>query len=102
MDGYKGLAKGNRSVARKLLDAVRDFLRQVKNLFNGNKAAQNTAVTRSYGVNMKELGEAARLWSEALDAAKKQTMVMGENKAAQAGGEARYSNNEQFSRDIQE
>lgn len=27
VDGFKGLAKGNRSVARKLLDAVRDFLR---------------------------------------------------------------------------
>lgn len=68
VEGFKDLAKADRSVARKLLDAVRDFIRKVKDFFKGNKAAQDSAATQAYGVSMNELEEAARLWGEALKA----------------------------------
>ncbi len=59
---FETLAKENRSVARKLLDAVRDFIRKVKSLFKGNKTAQNQAAANAYGVSIDTLEEAARLW----------------------------------------
>lgn len=68
VEGFKDLAKADRSVARKLLDAVRDFISKVKDFFKGNKAAQDSAATQAYGVSMNELEEAARLWGEALKA----------------------------------
>lgn len=70
---FETLAKENRSVARKLLDAVRDFIRKVKSLFKGNKTAQNQAAANAYGVSIDTLEEAARLWEEALKATSEQT-----------------------------
>lgn len=71
VEGFKELAKTDRSAARKLLDAVRDFIRKVKDFFRGNKAAQDSAASQAYGVSMSELEEAARLWGDALKASKK-------------------------------
>lgn len=85
---FETLAKENRSVARKLLDAVRDFIRKVKSLFKGNKTAQNQAAANTYGVSIDTLEEAARLWEEALKATSEQT----ENKnAAQTDGGTKFS-----------
>lgn len=68
VEGFRALANTERSVARKLLDAVRDFIRRVKSVFKGNKSAQNTQAEQFYGVDMATLEEAARLWGEALKA----------------------------------
>ena len=86
--GFETLAKENRSVARKLLDAVRDFIRKVKSLFKGNKTAQNQAAANAYGVSIDTLEEAARLWEEALKATSEQT---ANKNAAQTDGGTKFS-----------
>ena len=85
---FETLAKENRSVARKLLDAVRDFIRKVKSLFQGNKTAQNQAAANTYGVSIDTLEEAARLWEEALKATSEQT---ANKNAAQTDGGTKFS-----------
>lgn len=85
---FETLAKENRSVARKLLDAVRDFIRKVKSLFKGNKTAQNQAAANTYGVSIDTLEEAARLWEEALKATSEQT---ANKNAAQTDGGTKFS-----------
>lgn len=85
---FETLAKENRSVARKLLDAVRDFIRKVKSLFKGNKTAQNQAAANAYGVSIDTLEEAARLWEEALKATSEQT---ANKNAAQTDGGTKIS-----------
>lgn len=85
---FETLAKENRSVARKLLDAVRDFIRKVKSLFKGNKTAQNQAAANAYGVSIDTLEEAARLWEEALKATSEQT---ANKNAAQMDGGTKFS-----------
>mgnify|MGYP007047906609 CR=1 FL=1 len=85
---FETLAKENRSVARKLLDAVRDFVRKVKSLFKGDKTAQNQAAASAYGVSIDTLEEAARLWEEALKATSEQT---ANKNAAQTDGGTKFS-----------
>lgn len=85
---FETLAKENRSVARKLLDAVRDFIRKVKSLFKGNKTAQNQAAANAYGVSIDTLEEATRLWEEALKATSEQT---ANKNAAQTDGGTKFS-----------
>lgn len=85
---FETLAKEKRSVARKLLDAVRDFIRKVKSLFKGNKTAQNQAAANAYGVSIDTLEEAARLWEEALKATSEQT---ANKNAAQTDGGTKFS-----------
>lgn len=85
---FETLAKENRSVARKLLDAVRDFIRKVKSLFKGNKTAQNQAAANAYGVSIDTLEEAAHLWEEALKATSEQT---ANKNAAQTDGGTKFS-----------
>ena len=85
---FETLAKENRSVARKLLDAARDFIRKVKSLFKGNKTAQNQAAANAYGVSIDTLEEAARLWEEALKATSEQT---ANKNAAQTDGGTKFS-----------
>ena len=85
---FETLAKENRSVARKLLDAVRDFIRKVKSMFKGNKTAQNQAAANAYGVSIDTLEEAARLWEEALKATSEQT---ANKNAAQTDGGTKFS-----------
>lgn len=85
---FETLAKENRSVARRLLDAVRDFIRKVKSLFKGNKTAQNQAAANAYGVSIDTLEKAARLWEEALKATSEQT---ANKNAAQTDGGTKFS-----------
>lgn len=85
---FETLAKENRSVARKLLDAVRGFIRKVKSLFKGKRAAQNQAAANAYGVSIDTLEEAARLWEEALKATSEQT---ANKNAAQTDGGTKFS-----------
>lgn len=85
---FETLAKENRSVARRLLDAVRDFIRKVKSLFKGNKTAQNQVAANAYGVSIDTLEKAAHLWEEALKATSEQT---ANKNAAQTDGGTKFS-----------
>ena len=64
---FERLASENRSVARRVLDALRDFISKVKALFK-SRSDQDRAAMSEYGVDMDTLEEAARLWEEALHA----------------------------------
>lgn len=57
---------------------MRDFIRRVKTFFRGNQTAQNRASTDVYGIDLATLEEAERLWSEALEAAKRQASALSE------------------------
>lgn len=86
---FKELAQEHRSVARRVLDALKDFIRRVKAAFS-SRVAQDRAARSEYGVDMDTLEEAARLWQRAYDAATAQ--ASGKSKsAAQADGAGRFS-----------
>lgn len=86
---FKELVQEHRSVARRVLDALKDFIRRVKAAFS-SRSAQDRAARSEYGVDMDTLEEAARLWQRAYDAATAQ--ASGKSKsAAQADGAGRFS-----------
>lgn len=86
---FKELAQEHRSVARRVLDALKDFIRRVKAAFS-SRVAQDRAARSEYGVDMDTLEEAARLWQRAYDAATAQ--ASGKSKSAdQADGAGRFS-----------
>lgn len=68
---FDTLAKEHRSVARRVLDALRDFISKVKALFKG-RSDQDQAAMSEYGVSMETLERAAQLWEEALRAGQAQ------------------------------
>lgn len=74
---FERLASENRSVARRVLDALRDFISKVKALFKG-RSDQDRAAMSEYGVDMDTLEKAARLWEEALHAGSQQISAMTE------------------------
>ena len=86
------LAQEHRGVARKVLDALRDFISKVKALFKG-RSGQDQAAMSEYGVSMETLERAAQLWQRAYDAAARQArQAAGQTKsAAQGDGTARFS-----------
>lgn len=68
---FDTLAREHRSVARRVLDALRDFISKVKALFKG-RSDQDRAAMSEYGVSMETLERAAQLWEEALRAGQAQ------------------------------
>ena len=88
---FRKLARENKTVAQKLLNAIRDFIAKVKSLFKG-KTAQNQASADAFGVDLSTLEEAARLWGEALEAASVQA-----HSGSVVGTEGGYSVGEKFS-----
>lgn len=68
---FDTLAQEHRSVARRVLDALRDFISKVKALFKG-RSDQDRAAMSEYGVSMETLERAARLWEETLRAGQAQ------------------------------
>lgn len=93
VDGFRDLARTDRSVAGKLLDAIRDFIRRVKRVFSGNRAAQNRSAMDYYGVDMNTLEEAARLWEDALRASEQAAYLATEEgqRAELSDRDTRYS-----------
>lgn len=79
---FKELAQEHRSVARRVLDALKDFIRRVKAAFS-SRSAQDRAARSEYGVDMDTLEEAARLWQRAYDAATAQAQVSTMTEAQQ-------------------
>ena len=76
---FSRMVQDNRSVARKVLDAVRDFIRKVKKALGLNRADQ--AARETFGVDLATLEEAERLWSQALDAGSKRAETLREGQA---------------------
>ena len=72
---FEDFAKENRSVARKLLDALKAFIAKVKSLFR-SKTAQDRAAQDAYGKSMAELEQCAALWQKAYDAAGKRAIMV--------------------------
>lgn len=85
---FEDFAKENRSVARKLLDALKAFIAKVKSLFR-SKAAQDRAAQDAYGKSMAELEQCVALWQKAYDAAGKQAQK-AKTTAREGDGEGRY------------
>lgn len=74
---FEALARDDRSVARKVLDAVRDFIRKVKRAISGRNR-QNQAARETFGVDLDTLEQAARLWEDALRAGSRRLATMTE------------------------
>ena len=74
---FDTLAQEHRSVARRVLDALRDFISKVKALFKG-RSDQDRAAMSEYGVSMETLERASRLWEETLRAGQAQVSTMTE------------------------
>lgn len=64
---FERLSQQNRSVAAKVVDAIKSFIAKVKSAFTRN-GDRNAAARETFGVDIDTLEEAARLWSEALEA----------------------------------
>ena len=73
---FEALARDDRSVARKVLDAVRDFIRKVKRAISGRNQ-QNQAARETFGVDLDTLEQAARLWEDALRAGRETALQAG-------------------------
>ena len=73
---FEALARDDRSVARKVLDAVRDFIRKVKRAISGRNR-QNQAARETFGVDLDTLEQAARLWEDTLRAGRETTLQAG-------------------------
>lgn len=86
---FEDFAKENRSVARKLLDALKAFIAKVKSLFR-SKAAQDRAAQDAYGKSMAELEQCVALWQKAYDAAGKQAQRARVSDAVQQGDTLQY------------
>lgn len=65
---FRDLTRSDRTVAGKLLDAIRDFIRRVKSSFSGRERQDREAM-RGYGVSMDKLEQAEKLWQAAYDTA---------------------------------
>lgn len=65
---FRDLTRSDRTVAGKLLDAIRDFIRRVKSSFCGRERQDREAM-RAYGVSMDKLEQAEKLWQAAYDTA---------------------------------
>ncbi len=93
---FQEFAGQHRSVARKILDALKRFIRKVRNVFSRAQVEQDSEAMRVYGVDMETLEQAAKLWQAAYDAAAEQAQKnlqaqQGQKNTAQEGGEKRYS-----------
>ena len=73
---FERLARDDRSVARKVLDAVKDFIRKVKRAIS-RRGRQNQAARETFGVDLDTLEQAARLWENALRAGRKTALQAG-------------------------
>jgi len=83
-DLFEDFAKENRSVARKLLDALKAFIAKVKSLFR-SKTAQDRAAQDAYGKSMAELEQCAALWQKAYDAAGKRAIMVITSRTTKEG-----------------
>ena len=88
---FRRLAEENPGPARKLVEAVKTFLRNIKSVFQGSRHRQDQAAAEAYGVTVRQLEQAARLWEKALTASSKTAQAQKTTEAKNGNGGKRYS-----------
>lgn len=73
---FERLAREDRGVARRLLDAVKDLIRKIRRAIHG-PSAEDVAVMNELGLDLDTLEQAARLWEDALRAGRETTLQAG-------------------------
>lgn len=97
---FRRLAEENPGPARKLVEAVKTFLRKIKSVFQGSRHRQDQAAAEAYGVTVRQLEQAARLWEKALTASSKSAQTQKTTEAKHGDGGKRYSIREEFAGEI--
>lgn len=88
---FRRLAEENPGPARKLVEAVKTFLRKIRSVFQGSRHHQDQAAAEAYGVTVRQLEQAARLWEKALTASSKTAQAQKTTEAKNGNGGKRYS-----------
>lgn len=88
---FRRLAEENPGPARKLVEAVKTFLRKIKSVFQGSRHRQDQAAAEAYGVTVRQLEQAAKLWEKALTASSKAAQAQKTTEAKNGNGGKRYS-----------
>lgn len=88
---FRRLAEENPGPARKLVEAVKTFLRKIRSVFQGSRHRQDQAAAEAYGVTVRQLEQAARLWEKALTASSKTAQTQKTTEAKNGNGGKRYS-----------
>ena len=88
---FRRLAEENPGPARKLVEAVKTFLWKIKSVFQGSRHHQDQAAAEAYGVTVRQLEQAARLWEKALTASSKTAQAQKTTEAKNGNGGKRYS-----------
>lgn len=98
---FRRLAEENPGPARKLVEAVKTFLRKIKSVFQGSRHRQDQAAAEAYGVTVRQLEQAARLWEKALTASSKTAQAQKTTEAKNGnGGSKKYSIDPNFAERI--
>lgn len=88
---FRRLAEENPGPARKLVEAVKTFLRKIRSVFQGSRHRQDQAAAEAYGVTVRQLEQAAKLWEKALTASSKAAQAQKTTEARNGNGGKRYS-----------
>lgn len=88
---FRRLAEENPGPARKLVEAVKTFLRKIKSVFQGSRHRQDQAAAEAYGVTVRQLEQAAKLWEKALTASSKTAQAQKTTETKNGNGGKRYS-----------
>ena len=88
---FRRLAEENPGPARKLVEAVKTFLRKIRSVFQGSRHRQDQAAAEAYGVTVRQLEQAARLWEKALTASSRTAQAQKTTEARNGNGGKRYS-----------
>lgn len=97
---FRRLAEENPGPARTLVEAVKTFLRKIRSVFQGSRHRQDQAAAEAYGVTVRQLEQAARLWEKALTASSKTAQAQKTTEAKHGDGGKRYSIREEFAGEI--
>lgn len=93
---FRRLAEENPGPARKLVEAVKTFLRKIKSVFQGSRHRQDQAAAEAYGVTVRQLEQAAKLWEKALTASSRTAQAQKTTEAKNGNGGKRYSIDQNF------
>lgn len=88
---FRRLAEENPGPARTLVEAVKTFLRKIKSVFQGSRHRQDQAAAEAYGVTVRQLEQAAKLWEKALTASSRTAQAQKTTEAKNGNGGKRYS-----------
>lgn len=88
---FRRLAEENPGPARKLVEAVKTFLRKIRSVFQGSRHRQDQAAAEAYGVTVRQLEQAAKLWEKALTASSRTAQAQKTTEARNGNGGKRYS-----------